>query len=178
MPGDREQGKMTAEVRRGGGPRALATAVGGLAKRTVGKRGFAEAGLITAWEGIVGPELAFSCWPDRLTFPPGRRDGGSLRIRAAGGVALELQHMEPQLLERINGHFGYRAVERISIVNAPPAKTHAAATPRPKDTAPADPRKRAAIETAVATVEDPEIRDALARLGRAMISDSRGGREQ
>jgi hypothetical protein len=102
MPGDRDQDKTGAKTRRGGWPRPLAATVGGLAKKTIGKRGFAEAGLITGWEDIVGPELAASCWPDRLTFTPGRRDGGTLRIRVAGGFALELQHMEPQLLERIN----------------------------------------------------------------------------
>lgn len=176
MPGDRVQNKTSAQPPRGGGPKPLAATVGGLARKTIGRRGFAEAGLVTGWEGIVGPELAASCWPDRLTFPPGRRDGGTLRIRVAGGFALELQHMEPQLLERINGHFGYRAIERIAIIHAPPGKKPGAGRSqnRKKRETPADPMARATIEQALAAVDDPEIRAVLARLGRAVISDTRG----
>jgi hypothetical protein len=180
MPGDRDQDKTSAKTRRGGWPRPLAATVGGLAKKTIGKRGFAEAGLITGWEGIVGPDLAASCWPDRLTFTPGRRDGGTLRIRVAGGFALELQHMEPQLLERINGHFGYRAVERITMIHAPPGNEPSPARreTRNKTAKPPDPEARAAIENALAAVDDPEIRAVLARLGRAVISDTRDSGEE
>lgn len=180
MPGDREQDKAGTKLRRSSGPRALAVSVGGLAKKALGKRGFAEAGLITDWEGVVGPELAASCWPDRLTFPPGRRDGGSLRLRVAGGFALELQHMEPQLLERINGHFGYRAIERIAIIHAPPGnKPSPVRRPAGNRTAtPPSPEARAAIGSALAAVDDPELRAVLARLGHAVISDSPGGEEE
>lgn len=180
MPGDRDQNKQGAQPHRGGGPRPLAATVGGLAKKTIGKRGFAEAGLVTGWEGIVGLELAASCWPDRLSFPPGRRDGGTLRIRVAGGFALELQHMEPQLLERINGHFGYRAIERITMIHAPPGKMPGAGRRRieKKPVAPPDPKARDAVEQALAAVEDPEIRAVLARLGRAVISDTRGSGQE
>ncbi|MDH5556756.1 MAG: DciA family protein [Alphaproteobacteria bacterium] len=180
MPGDRDQDKTGVRTKRGGGPKPLATTVGGLAKRTIGKRGFAEAGLITDWEKIVGQELAASCWPDRLAFPPGKRDGGSLRIRVAGGFALELQHMEPRLLERINGHFGYRAVERITIIHAPPDKKMSAHRRRPKNKTvrPPDPQATAAIEDALSSVDDPDIRAVLARLGHAVISDSQGDGEE
>lgn len=180
MPGERDQDKTDAKTRRGGGPRPLAATVGALAKKTIGKRGFAEAGLITGWEGIVGRELAASCWPDRLSFPPGRRDGGTLRIRVTGGFALELQHMEPQLLERINGHFGYRAIERIAMIHAPPGKRPSPARREAgnKTATPPDPKARTAIESALAAVDDPDIRAVLARLGRAVISDTQGGGEE
>lgn len=176
MPGDRDQHKKRQKPERTGGTHPLAASVGGLSKSVFGKRGFAEAGLVTGWENIVGPALAENCWPDRLTFPPGRRDGGTLRILASGGLALELQHMEPQLLERINGHFGYRAIERMVIVHAPPGRKSAGKDSKSEDQprrAP-DPDARAAVEKAVAAVDDPEIRDALARLGRAVISDPAG----
>lgn len=180
MPGDREQDKVGKQTRRAKGPQALAASVGGLAKKVGGKRGFAEAGLITEWEAIVGPEMAKACWPDRLSFPPGRRDGGSLRVRVAGGLALELQHMEPQLLERINGHFGYRAVQRISIVNVPPGRVAGRPAARGQKSPPKtpSPEMTAAVEEALSRVEDPEIRAVLERLGSAVVSDSGGGRKE
>lgn len=174
MAGDRTQAKRGGGGKRGGGPRPLAASVGGVAKRTLGRRGFAEGGLIADWRAVVGPELAASCWPDRLSFPPGRKDDGMLRIRVAGGFATELQHLVPQVLERINGHFGYRAITRISILQAPldsaPAPRRAAKTPPRKRP---DPGQEGDLDAVLSEVEDPEIRAALARLGRAMISDGR-----
>lgn len=174
MPADRSKDKMVR-----GGTRPLAASVGDLSKSVLGKRGFAEAGLVTGWENIVGAELAESCWPDRLSFPAGRRDGATLRIRVSGGLSLELQHMEPQLLERINGHFGYRAVERIAIIHAPPDRRPSLRKPvSPKPQGPVRAEDRARVAAALDQVEDPEIRAALARLGRAMISDGQEGGEK
>ncbi len=175
MAGDRTQGKRGGGGRgskRGGGPRPLAAALGGVARRTLGRRGFAEGGLLADWTAVVGPELAASCWPDRLSFPPGRKEGGVLRIRIAGGLATELQHLAPQVLERINGHFGYRAIDRISILQAPPDAPAAPRRPVPKRTGKRPGRSSDGDLAAVLSeIEDPEIRAALARLGRAMISD-------
>ncbi len=174
MAKDRTQAKRGDGGRRGGGPRALAASLGGVSKRTLGRRGFAEGGLIADWTAVVGPELAASCWPDRLSFPPGKKDGGVLRICIAGGFAIELQHLAPQVLERINGHFGYRAIERISILQAPPATpkgSQRAATKHERSQS--DPMLEADVAAVLSEIQDPDIRAALARLGRAMISDGR-----
>ena len=172
MAADPTQGKDGRGRMRGGGPRPLAATVGRVAKRALGRRGFAEGGLIADWRAVVGAELAASCWPERLTFPPGRKEGGVLRVLAAGGFALELQHLEPQVLERVNGHFGYRAVERIVIVQAPPGEA-AAARPEesPAPVSPPDPADRAALEAVLLEVDDPDIRAALQRLGLAMLTE-------
>lgn len=172
MAADRAQGN--GGGKRGGGPRPLAASVGGVAKRTLGRRGFAEGGLIADWRAIVGPELAMCCWPDRLSFPPGRKDGGVLRILAAGSFAIELQHLEPQVLERVNGHFGYRAIDRITILQAPPGESPARPQPEkaPADR-PAAPAGKEDLEAALSAVDDPEIRAALERLGRAIMDGGR-----
>ena len=174
MAGDRTQAKGGSGNRRGGGPRPLAATVGSVARRSLGRRGFAEGGLIADWRAVVGPDLAASCWPDRLSFPPGKKEDGTLRIRVAGGFATELQHLVPQVLERVNGHFGYRAIARISILQAPPdLASRPRRTPSARPDAPSDPAREGDLQAALSAVEDPEIRVALARLGRAMISDGR-----
>jgi len=178
MPEEPPKGKQGGLDRRKPGPRPLAASLGELSRRALGRRGFAEAGLITDWEAVVGPELAAACHPERLSFPPGRREGGTLKIRVAGGAATELQHMEPLVLERINGYFGFRAVTRLTLVHAPrhaepgePAAARARRTPSS-----ADPVAQGRVETALADVDDAEIRTALARLGQAIIEDrERGG---
>jgi hypothetical protein len=42
-----------------------------------------------------------------------------LILRVAGARALEVEHMRPRLIERINATFGYRAVSDIRVLQAP-----------------------------------------------------------
>jgi hypothetical protein len=162
----------TSGMRRGGGPRALATNVPGITKKTFGKRGLAEGGLISDWARIVGPDLASSCQPERLAHPPRERSGGTLHIRVHGGAATELQHLEPLILERINGHFGYRAVARLRLVHAPLTPF---LTDEPDESpvpAPLNPDQQANLDTIVAEIDDPELRAAMARIGGAILARS------
>lgn len=109
-----------AVTRRRRGLEALAGNLPGVAARALGRRGFADAGLLAAWPQVVGRDLAESCAPLRLSFPnrQERRDG-NLLLRVEPGAALELQHLAPQLVERVNVYFGYRAVDRLTIQQGP-----------------------------------------------------------
>jgi hypothetical protein len=108
-PGQREK-------RRGGGLRALSVSLPAASKKALGRRGFADASLLAEWRTVVGRDLARSSEPLRLTFPnPRERVGGTLLLRVEPAFAPILQHLEPQLLERVNGFFGYRAVEAVRI---------------------------------------------------------------
>jgi hypothetical protein len=154
-----------AEVERRGGIRAIAAEVPRVAKAALGKRGFGEAQLVTQWDAVIGPELASKLSPDRLSFARGERRDGVLRLRVPSAFAVEAQHLEPMILERINGFFGYRAVARIQLVQGPPAR-RPDAPPRPR---PLDPAEERAIAARVAAVPDEGLRAALARLGAAIL---------
>ena len=105
--------------RRRSGPLPLAALLPKLTRKALGKFGFSYIGLITDWATIVGPDIAKMSAPEKLTFPRNKRDSGVLRLKAEGGAALEIQHLEPQILDRINTYFGYRAVMRLNIINGP-----------------------------------------------------------
>ena len=49
----------------------------------------------------------------------GQKKGATLVLRVEGPAALEVQHQAPQIIERINSYFGYRAIEDIRILQAP-----------------------------------------------------------
>src|SRR5262245_58226904 len=87
-------------MRRGGGWRRLPDLLGRVLDPALRRRGLAEARVLTDWPSIVGEVLAARCQPVKLTGG-GRGHGGILQIHVAGFAALELQHSEPQLLERI-----------------------------------------------------------------------------
>jgi hypothetical protein len=99
----------------------------------------------------------------RLAFPPGERTDGTLHLRVQGPLALELQHLEPVVLERINGYFGYRAIVKLRIQQGPVPR-RASAKARPADSTTED----AAVDAAVGGVSDEELRLRLRQFGRAL----------
>ena len=160
----------TAERR--GSLRSLAAMLPRIARSALGQRGFAENGIITDWPAIVGPTLAARSAPVKLAFPPGKRREATLTVRVGGSLALELQHLEPLILERLNGYFGYRAVGRLKIQQGPlPSPGSARAEPPPLE-----PAEEAEIEQDVAAIADERLREALAGLGRAVRRDSKAPR--
>lgn len=152
------------------GLRALGEAVAALTRPIVGKRGFVRGGLVAEWETIVGERLAASSLPERVSYPPKQSRGGTLHLRvASGSLAMELQHLEPLLVERINGYFGYDAVARVRLVQGPvpmPARRPA----RPLPPRPLSAAEEDALAERLAGVSDNGLRSALAALGRAVIA--------
>jgi hypothetical protein len=142
---------------------ALSAEVPAIAKQALGSKGYAEAGLFTHWAEIAGAQLAASSLPIKLSFPRGRRDEGTLTVRCGGSAALELQHLAPSILERINGHFGYRAVARLRIEQGAVSARKVAAPPPPLTRL-----EQNAVTEATATVANPDIRESLSRLGTAI----------
>jgi hypothetical protein len=166
-----------AERRRWQGLKALAGTLPKVAARALGRRGFADAGLISDWQRIVGGELAQSCAPLRLTFQrPRERREGTLLLRVEPGFALELQHLAPLLVERINTYFGYQAVARLKFQQGPLANRKAAKPVREAAALTAeDP-----INRQLAGIEDDELRVSLRRLAesyRARQQRRRGGHQ-
>ncbi len=150
-------------------------AIGGLAQHLTSGlakgRGTSIARLRVDWPAIVGPELARSTLPEALLAGRGARGsqvaGKALRLRVSGAVALEVQHMTGQIVERVNAYFGHKAIDDIRLVQGAVAQPQA-----PRPLAAPDPATTARMASRVAEVKDPELRAALARLG-ARIALSR-----
>lgn len=137
------------------GPRAVGALVPALVKPAFNKRAPATAQVLADWEAIVGPAIAAVSVPRKLF-------GGTLAIACSGPLALELQHLAPQLMERINRHLGRIAVTRLRFVqDAPPARV----APRPPR-----PAAVAQARAAVAGMPEGDLRDALEALGRAVLA--------
>ena len=131
------------------------------------KRGFAEARLITEWPGIVGETLARETLPQKLVFPRGSRNDAILHLRVASGFALELQHVAPQIIERINGFFGFRAIAELRYSQGPIPPVRRARRVPVRRLPEAD---EARIADRLDGIEDPELRESLRRLGRAIVT--------
>ena len=119
------------------------------------RRSPAGALLMADWPAVVGPALAGVTSPKRLS-------AGTLVIACSGPVAMELTHLAPQLIARINAHLGRVTVERLRFVQqpgtpAPPARRPAPAAPLP-----------APVEAAMARIPEGGLREALAKLARGV----------
>jgi hypothetical protein len=145
--------------------RPLAAALPKVTGAALGKRGFALAQLLAEWEAIVGPALAAAASPLRLVKARGPGDGAVLEVRAGGAAALELQHREPLLIERINAHFGYKAVERLKLHQGPVGPPARAVRPIRRIGA----AEERTLFRQLEGVGDESLRNALAGLGRAVI---------
>ena len=150
-------------------PRPIAGLIAKVGRVAFARKGFAAAEIITRWPAVVGETVAAHAIPERLVFPPGMRSEGVLHVAVApGGFATHLQHLEPQVLERINGFFGYRAVVRLRLVQRPLA----ARTPiRKRPAAPPLSRQAEAhLHKLTAETRDERLKTALDGLGREILS--------
>ncbi len=146
------------------GLRRLADATQAAARPLLREHGFALPAILSNWAAIVGDGLARDCSPERLA-----RDG-TLTIRVAGPVATEIQHREPEILERIATYFGHRAVRRLRLVHGPLPKMVGRAAPAPR---PLDELETRAIDHLTAPIRDSTLRSALRRLGLAVLGAER-----
>ena len=145
----------------------LSDSIAGLTRGLLARQGFAQTDVVTQWSSIVGKLLAAHCLPERLSFPSGERRGGTLHVIADSAFALELQHLTPEVIQRINSYYGFEAVSRLRITQAPVAKRRAM---RRKKPAPLSPDDEKTLSAAVAPAHDDKLREALKSLGAAIFS--------
>lgn len=146
-------------------PRALAATLPKITKAVLAKHGKIYAAIVGEWPSMVGAELAASSLPEKLA------PGGILVVRVSGGAAMAFQHAEPQILERINTYLGPQVVRRLKLIQAPvPGRPVRAPPPPPRR----DPKVESAVESALKSVTDPDLKAALARFGRR-LGPGRGG---
>jgi hypothetical protein len=155
------------ERQRSGGPVAVAGLIGAVTRPLMRGRQAAVARLSLDWPQVVGPALAAVTVPERLT---GAAGGGTLTIRASGPMALELTHLAPELIARVNAHLGRDAITRLkfSAEGRRAAPSVLPPPPPPPRPPPREATQKAA--TAVADLPDGPLKDALARLGAHVLA--------
>jgi hypothetical protein len=137
------------------------------------KQGFASIELVTRWREIVGAEIAAHSQPERIQWrrvpqAAGASEPGTLVLRVEGPTALEIQHQSGVILERVNRFFGWQAVARLRLRQAPLSQR----TQPPMPLAP-DPEAAARLAERFPEIQDANLRRALARLGASVAADRR-----
>jgi len=153
-------------------PRPLAEFVGATLSDNLKAQGFASSEIIARWAEIAGAEIAAHSEPMKINWPRANSSGdvgdeppqpATLVLRVEGPAALEIQHLSALILERVNRFFGWQAIGRIALRQAPLRRR----TP-PMPPPPPDPETTARIAESLPAVEDEGLRQALARLGASI----------
>jgi hypothetical protein len=159
---------MAAPTKRPRNAAPLADLVGKTVGDAFARQGFAAVEIVTHWQEIVGDDLAKRSEPMKLSWP--RRDDpdsvGVLQIRVEGAYALEIQHLQPVIIERVNRYFGWRCVGRLAIRQGPVVARRKRPAPR-KEPSPEEVGK---TRLTIGKFEDDALAHSVARLG-ALIKD-------
>ncbi len=179
-----DRGSIGAQSRSGRSAPTSARAVGSfvakLTRKSLEKYGFSAAALLTQWPAIVGDELASHTQPQRLKWPHQvgafaevdahamGRPGATLMLGVDAARALDVQYQAAQIIERINGYFGYRAVRELKIVQLPAGASKSGRRAADDRDIVAPERSQSASEVDLSTVRDDKLRAALERLRRGV----------
>lgn len=148
------------------GARPLAELLNACLSDAFKQQGFASAELVTRWTEIVGPEIAAHAEPMKVQWPRAvgsdAPEPGTLILRVDGPTAIEIQHLANVILERVNRFFGWQAVNRLALRQAPLSKRGKQPLKTP------DPADVARIAASLPQVADDRLREALGRLGAAL----------
>jgi hypothetical protein len=149
----------------------LADLVAPCLQPAAGRHGFGEADILLFWPDIVGARLAERCQPLRLKWPPRAshrtaQGAATLIVRVESAFAIELQHQEGVVVERVNAHVGWRCVERLALRQAPLVTRRSGKFSVP----PPDEAAVARARSVTADVADEGLRDALTRLGSRVLT--------
>ena len=106
-------------------PRPLADLIEPTLGAALAAQGFSGHDIVASWPDIVGERLGAASrplkveWPRRRPGESGRSEPATLIVRVEGAFAIELQHMAPLVVERINAVYGWRCIGRIVLKQGP-----------------------------------------------------------
>ncbi|PKP93861.1 MAG: DUF721 domain-containing protein [Alphaproteobacteria bacterium HGW-Alphaproteobacteria-16] len=128
------------------------------------KFGFVQSAVLSRWSEIVGERYAGVSSPESIRFPRGERANGVLHLVVQGAHAPMMQHIAPEIMERVNRFFGYPAVARIAIrqgevTRVPKPVPRAEPAPIPRD-----------MGDSLRAISDPELRAVLEGLAAGVVT--------
>jgi hypothetical protein len=143
--------------------RRLSTMIDPMIAPSAKARGFAIGRILSQWHDIVG-DMASWCRPDAVSFPHDSRIEGTLRLQIVSGRGPQAQAMSDVIIDRVNAHFGYQAINRISLIQTlsiplPPTSQN------PNPLRNKDPQDIWALDDKLKNIRSPKLRAALRRLG-------------
>ena len=155
------------------GFKRTATLLNDQIRRAGESRGFAVSRLLTHWAEIVGQDIAAIARPVKVGYGKGGF-GATLTVLTTGPQAAMLDMQREQLRDKVNAVYGFNAISRVRITQTAPtgfAEGQASFDHKPKQAKPEiAPEIATEADNVSRDVHDNELRAALERLGRNVLS--------
>ena len=154
---------------------SISLALRPLTQKILGNKGFVEADIILNWGEIVGEKLAKFCFPQRIDFQKEKKNNGCLHLEVhSGAFAVEIQHREKYILNKINTYFGYNAVSTIKIMQnnqlqIPSEKIRHQEKPEIKELPPQEEQQ---IKNLCSKINNQNLKEILIKLGHSVYADN------
>lgn len=146
------------EVVRSNRSRQVAELLPDVGRAAFRRFGFVQSSIVSRWADIAGERYARVSAPESIRFPHGERMNGVLTLTVEGAHATMMQHIAPEIVERVNRFFGHAAVARLVIrqgeIKRPPVRV-APPSVRP---VPVE------LGESLRTIADPELKAVLGSL--------------
>ncbi|WAT17862.1 DciA family protein [Aurantiacibacter sp. MUD11] len=150
---------------RGGPAKPVSELVPQIGRAAFRRFGFVQSSVVTRWPEIVGEHHAKVCAPESIRFPPGEKSDGILQLVVLPAHAPLIQHVIPEIMERVNRFFGYRAVAKVKMRQGavkPPAAQGKRTAPPSLKPIPME------LGDSLRDIGDPELRAVLESLARSV----------
>lgn len=164
-PGKNQQEQ---ERPRGGPARNIADIVPNIGRAAFRRFGFVQSSIVTRWGDIVGSRYAEVSTPESIRFPAGQKANGTLNLVVASGFAPMMQHVLPEIVERVNRFFGYSAVAKVALKQGMVESREPERRPPPKMLKPVP----ADLGEGLREIGDPELRSVLESLALGLANSS------
>ena len=86
-----------------------------IVEKKLSRLGAVQTHILLNWN-YIAEQYANITIPDKIKFNRNKNINGQMTIKVQNGFGLEIQHAIPFLLNQINSRFGYKAIEKIKII--------------------------------------------------------------
>ena len=165
-PGKAGKAKAKAWERpRGGQAKPIADLMPQIGRAAFRRFGFVQSSVVTRWPEIVGERHARVCMPESIRFPQGEKSDGIMQLVVLPAHAPLIQHVIPEIMERVNRFFGYKAVARVKLRQGAVKPPHAEERPKAPVSLKPIPME---LGDSLRDIGDPELRTVLESLARSL----------
>jgi len=164
---------------RGGEARSISDLMPEIGRAAFRRFGFIQSSVVSRWPEIVGTRYADVSVPESIRFPMGKKEDGTLNLLVSGAHATLMQHITPEIIERVNRFFGYRAISQVrfrqgTISGQNKGPSHTPDQDKKKGTAPPSLKPQPImLSDSLRDIGDPELNRVLESLATS-VSTSDG----
>lgn len=150
---------------RGGRARSVSEMLPDVGRAAFRRFGFVQSAVVSRWSEIVGERYAGVSAPESIRFPPAKRSDGVLTLTVSSAHAPMMQHVSPEIIERVNRFFGYPAVAKVVMRQGTIERRETRREPPPSlRPVPAE------LGDSLRTIADPELKAVLESLARGVAA--------